>query len=96
MDDKAKKEIYSLEQSILGVVDQSKKVASMIDVEPDLLEDLRQIAIALHYTMQALRLKLGLPNVRRTSIVPMESSSDLRMTTELPLKTESELTVNPK
>ena len=89
MNEKVKTEIYSLEKSVLRVVDQSRVVASMMEVEPELLEELRQIAIALHYTMQTLRLKLDLPNVVRTSVSPMESSSDLRITTQLPLKIES-------
>jgi hypothetical protein len=84
--DKLKSEIYSLEAAVLKVVEQCKKVASMADFEPDLLEELQQIAIALHYTMQTLRTKAELPNVSVTSNAPPEFSPDLRMTTKLPLK----------
>ena len=51
-------------------------------------------SIALHYTMQILKMKLGLPNVARTSVSPTESSSDLRMTTKLPLKIDSNKAVS--
>ena len=87
--EKLKSEIYSLETAVLKVVEQCKKVASMTDIEPDLLEELAQIAVALHYTMQTLRAKAELPNVSITRNVPAESSPDLRMTTNLPLKTVS-------
>lgn len=68
--EKLKSEIYSLETAVLKVVEQCKKVASMTDIEPDLLEELQQIAIALHYTMQTLRAKADLPNVSVTRDVP--------------------------
>ena len=77
INEEVKAEIYSLEKSILRVVDQSRIVASMMEAEPEMLEELRQISIALHYTMQAIRFKLGLPNVARTSVSSIESPSDL-------------------
>ena len=86
---KVKTEIYSLEQLILRIVDHSKIVASITEVEPDLLEELQQISIALHYIIQTLKLKLGLPNVAGTGVSTKESLSDLRMTTKLPTNVES-------
>ena len=93
MDDNAKTEIYSLEQSVLRLVEQCRTVSSKVDVEPELLEELGQIAIALHYTVQTLKHKLGLRNAPEAIAAPAESSSDLRMTVELPLNTKINHTV---
>jgi hypothetical protein len=79
MNDTAKREIYSLEESIIKVVDQSRLVSSLTDAEPEMLEHLRQIAVALHFTMQALRQRLELPNIRRTE--QKECTSDIQEST---------------
>jgi len=79
MKEKAKKEVYSLEKEVLEIVEHSRKVASMIDNEKELLEDLQQIAIALHYTVETLRCKLGLPNIAQAVEAPKEYVADRKM-----------------
>ncbi len=95
MDKKAEAEIYSLEQSVFKVVAQSKKVAMVINAEPELLEELQQIAIALHYTMQTLRIKLGMSNVSGTAVNGnIGSSTDILKTMPLDLKQEDKQKAN--
>ena len=53
-------QIHLLEQSVSSVVEQSMRLASMIDTEKDLLEDLQQTAIALRYLTQALEAAVGI------------------------------------
>ena len=53
-------EIDSLSQSVSSIVAQCKIVGSQAPVEPELVEELQQLAIALHYTMEALKHKLVL------------------------------------
>ena len=90
MTKKVEKEISSLEQLVSGVVSQSRIAASLIDVEPELMEELQQIAVAMHYTIQTLRQRLGLPNAPRMNVTQIELPSDLRITTpgdNQPIKT---------
>ena len=90
MNERAEAEITSLEQLVSRVVSQSRNVASSINVEAELLEELQQIAIALHYTIQTLRLRLGFQNTPDKNVANTKSSSDLRIVTSvdnLPQKT---------
>ena len=53
-------QILLLEQLVSSIIEQSEKVASMIDTEQELMDDLRQTAIALRYLTQALESRVGL------------------------------------
>jgi len=81
MENQVETEVYLLEQSVLAVLDQSKVVASVTDEEAELVEELRQIAVALHYATQTLRLRLALPNMRARNIMPLDFP-DLRMASD--------------
>ena len=90
MNERVEAEIISLEQLVSRVVSQSRNVASFVDVEAELLEELQQITIALHYTIQTLRLRLGFQNAPDKNVANTKSSSDLRIVTSvdnLPLET---------
>ena len=60
MDNYTRGEIVLLEQLVSSIIEQSEKVASMIDTEQELINDLRQTAIALRYMTQALESRVGL------------------------------------
>ena len=53
-------QIHLLKQSVSGVVKQSSKVASMIGIEQELVEDSQQTAIALLYMTYALETAMAL------------------------------------
>lgn len=64
MDERAKREIIrSLEEAVYRIVDQSRTLASGVDGGYDLIEDLQQIAMALHYEIETLKFKLDLEPV---------------------------------
>ena len=58
MDERVEKKIYSLEEAVSRVVDESKTLAGLIDDDADLVEDLQQIAMALLYETETLKVKL--------------------------------------
>ena len=66
MNNKVEDNIYLLEQLVLAVMDQGKLVAAATDKEADLLEELQQIAVALHFTTQTLKHRLGFAAVQET------------------------------
>jgi len=57
MDERVERKIYSLEEAVSRVVDESKTLAGLID-DVNLVEDLRQIAMALLYETETLKVKL--------------------------------------
>ena len=64
MDERVKREIIrSLEEAVYRIVDQSRTLASGVDGGADLLEDLQQTAMALHYEIETLKSKLDLGTV---------------------------------
>jgi hypothetical protein len=82
-DEGVAREIRLLEEAISIVMQQSRKLASKVDSSTDLsedrlLEELQQTAIALHYEVEALRVKLGRSNppiINAPSIVKSNESS---------------------
>ena len=91
IDKKVEEEISSLDELISRVITQSRTLKSLVRGRPEELEDLQQIAIALHYSMQTLRHKLGFSKVPSTSAANTGLSSDLRMNTRidnLPIETD--------
>ena len=63
MDERLEREIRSLEETVSRVVDQSRTLASGVDGGADLIEDLQQTAMALHYEIETLKVKLALGTV---------------------------------
>ena len=64
MDERVKREIiHSLEEAVYRIVDQSRTLASGVDGGADLMEDLQQTAMALHYQIETLKFKLDLGTV---------------------------------
>jgi len=64
MDEGVKREIIrSLEEAVYRIVVQSRTLASGVDGGADLLEDLQQTAMALHYEIETLKSKLDLGTV---------------------------------
>jgi len=63
MDERSEREIRSLEEAVSRVVDQSRTLASGVDGGADLIEDLQQTAMALHYEIETLKVKLALGTV---------------------------------
>ena len=59
MDERVERKIYSLEEAVSRVVDESKTLAGLID-DVDLVEDLQQIAMALHYETETLKVRLAI------------------------------------
>ena len=59
MDERVERKIRSLEESVSSVVDQSRTLASWVDGGADLTEDLQQTAMALHYEIETLKVKLA-------------------------------------
>jgi hypothetical protein len=60
VNDKVADNIFLLEQLVLAVIRQGKLVAASTDKEVDLIEELQQIAAALHFTTQSLKHRMGL------------------------------------
>ena len=60
MDEKVEMELQSIEEAISMVVDHSRNLSSWVDDSSDLIEELQQIAMALHYVMETLKVKLAL------------------------------------
>ena len=63
MDERVVRKMYTLEDAVSRVVDESRILASWVDGGSDLTEDLQQIATALHYELEILKVKitLGVP-----------------------------------
>ena len=60
MDERVERKIYSLEEAVSRVVDDSRTLASWLDGGADLTEDLQQIVVALRYEVEILKTKLTL------------------------------------
>jgi prefoldin subunit 5 len=60
MDKKVEMELKSIEEAISTVVDHCKNFSSWVDDGTDLIEELQQTAMALHYLMETLKVKLAL------------------------------------
>ncbi len=58
MDGTVERKMYSLEEAVSKVVDESRTLASSVDGGADLTEDLQQIVVALHYEIEILKAKL--------------------------------------
>jgi hypothetical protein len=67
MDERVEREIRSLEEAVCRVMHQSRELASRVEGGADLIEDLQQTAIALHYEIEALKVKLTLGRVAAKS-----------------------------
>jgi len=60
MDEIVDREILFLEESLSRIVERSRILASKIDGGTDLIENLQQTAMALHYEIETLKIKLAL------------------------------------
>ena len=60
MDERVERKMYSLEEAVSKVVDESRTLAAWVDGGYDLTEDLQQIVVALHYEVETLKAKLTL------------------------------------
>ncbi len=59
MDKRVERELYLLDEAVRLVVNQGRALASSVNGGTDLIEDLQQITIALHYEIEALKAKLA-------------------------------------
>jgi hypothetical protein len=69
MDERVEREIRSLEEAVFGVMNQSRELASRVEGGADLIENLQQTAMALHYEIEALKIKLNLGTVAAKSLI---------------------------
>ena len=63
MDERVEREIRSLEEAVSKIVNHSRTLASVVGGSADLIEDVQQTAMALHYEIEILKVKLALGTV---------------------------------
>ena len=81
IDPQIAKEINSFNELISTVITQSKTLKSLEQVEPELIEDLQQIVIGLHYTMQTLIRRLELSKTPSSDVPATGFSLSFRKNT---------------
>ena len=67
MNDSVEKEFYALDIAVRTLLDRRKALASCLNGDDDLIDEIQQITIALYYEVEALKSKLATTTLGKTS-----------------------------
>ena len=59
MDERLERELQSIEELISSLADHTRNLSSWVDDDADLIEDMRQNVVALHYLTETLKAKVA-------------------------------------